>query len=324
MKAFITGINGQDGAYLSEYLLEQGVGVHGMIRRHSYVEGQQQRIEHIKEDIQVYYGDLTDQTSIEKLLTEIKPNYIFNIAAQSHVRISFDVPQYTFQVNALGVLNVLEAYKRICPTAKFYQASSSEMFGISVDSDKFQRETTPMNPTSPYGCAKVAAYNLVRHYRRAYGLHACNGILFNHESPRRGANFVTQKVCKQAVEIKFGMRDKLELGNIDSYRDWGHSYDYVRAMWKIVNHVQPDDFVIATGVTHSVRDMCDVVFSYLGMNYRDYVVQNAAYMRPEELPYLRGDSTKARNVLGWETSYSFEGIMKEMVDYWMKELKDKR
>lgn len=320
MKVFLTGISGQDGSYLAEYLLSLGHEVHGMVRRHSVAENQAYRLDSIKHDITTHYGDLTDQTSIEKLLTEIRPDYIFNLAAQSHVRISFDIPQYTFQTNALGVLNVLEAYRRICPQAKFYQASSSEMFGLSVDDDKCQRETTPMNPTSPYGCAKVAAYNLVRHYRRAYGLHACNGILFNHESPRRGANFVTQKVVHGAVRIKKGLQDKIELGNMDSFRDWGHSYDYVRAMWKIVNHPKAMDFVVATGETHSVREMCEVVFSYLGMDYRDYIVQNPAFLRPEELPYLKGDSTKARTILGWQPTYTFESMMREMVEECLKNI----
>ena len=319
MKALIIGISGQDGSYLAEHLLDQGIEVHGMVRRHSVAENQAYRLDAIKNDITTHYGDLTDQTSIEKLLTDLRPDYIFNLAAQSHVRISFDIPQYTFQVNALGVLNLLEAYRRICPQAKFYQASSSEMFGLSVDGD-CQSEKTVMNPTSPYGCAKVAAYNLVRHYRRAYHLHACNGILFNHESPRRGANFVTQKVVMGAVRIKKGLQDKLELGNMDSFRDWGHSFDYVRAMWKIINHVKPDDFVVATGETHSVREMCDVVFSYLGLDYRDYIIQNAAFLRPEELPYLRGDSTKAQIILGWSPTYTFEGMMREMVDYWMENI----
>ena len=319
MKALIIGISGQDGSYLAEHLLEQGIEVHGMVRRHSVAENQAYRLVHIQHKITTHYGDLTDQTSIEKLLTDLRPDYIFNLAAQSHVRISFDIPQYTFQVNALGVLNLLEAYRRICPQAKFYQASSSEMFGLSVDGD-CQSEKTTMNPTSPYGCAKVAAYNLVRHYRRAYHLHACNGILFNHESPRRGANFVTQKVVMGAVRIKKGLQDKLELGNMDSFRDWGHSYDYVRAMWKIVNHVKADDFVVATGETHSVREMCDVVFSYLDVDYREYIVHNKDFMRPEELPYLRGDSTKAQIILGWSPTYTFEGMMREMVDYWMENI----
>ena len=229
-KAFITGISGQDGSYLAEYLLELGYEVHGIVRRHSMAEEQNTRIQHVQSKLTTYYGDLLDQGGLERLLDKIQPDEIYNIAAQSHVRISFDIPQYTVQTNALGVLNILEAYRRSCPKAKFYQASSSEMFGLSVEGDQFQRETTPMNPVSPYGCAKVFGYNIVRNYRRAYGLHATNGILFNHESPRRGSNFVTNKVVKAAVRIKLGLQDKLELGNMDSYRDWGHSYDYVRAM----------------------------------------------------------------------------------------------
>jgi len=225
-KAFLTGISGQDSSYLAEYLLDKNYEVYGMIRRHSVAENQQYRLENIRNEVKTFYGDMTDQTSIEKLLSEIKPDEIYNLAAQSHVRISFDIPQYTVQTNALGVINILEAYKRICPEAKFYQASSSEMFGNSIDPDGFQRETTKMDPVSPYGCSKVFGYNIVRHYRRAYGLHACNGILFNHESPRRGSNFVTSKVVKGACMIKLGMQDYLELGNLDSHRDWGHSKDY--------------------------------------------------------------------------------------------------
>jgi len=320
MKILITGINGQDASYLSEYLLELGHDIYGTIRRHSDTLGQQSRIEHINDKLHVSYGDMTDATSLENILKDVMPDYIFNLAAQSHVRISFDIPVYTADVNAIGSLRLLEAYRRICPQAKYYQASSSEMFGLSVDDDNFQRETTLMNPTSPYGVSKVFAYNMTRHYRRAYNLHACNGILFNHESPRRGSNFVTQKVVMGAVKIKLGLEKNLELGNLDSFRDWGHSYDYVRAMWKIINHSEPDDFVVATGETHSVREMCEFVFSYLGMNYKDYVIQNPKYMRSEELPYLRGDSTKARTILGWEPTYTFERMMKEMVDYWMVKL----
>lgn len=314
MKAFLTGINGQDSSYLAELLLSKGYEVFGMVRRHSVAESQQLRLEHIKDKIVVFYGDMTDAGRIEAILKMVQPDEIYNIAAQSHVRVSFDMPQFTAQVNAIGVLNILEAYRKHCPKAKFYQASSSEMFGLSVDDDNFQRETTPMNPTSPYGVAKVFGYNMVRHYRRAYGLHACNGILFNHESPRRGSNFVTQKVVKTACAIKRGEIDKLELGNMDSYRDWGHSKDYVRAMNMIVNHSRPMDFVVATGVTHSVRDMCKVVFKYLGMNYKKYVVQNPKYMRPEELPFLRGDAQKARIILGWQPQYNFQMLMEEMID----------
>jgi GDPmannose 4,6-dehydratase len=323
MKAFLSGINGQDGSYLAEHLLKLGYEVHGIVRRNSTSENQSARIAHIEDKINTYYGDLLDQGSLERLLMEIQPDEIYNIAAQSHVRISFDVPQFTVQTNAVGVINVLEAYRRTCPNAKFYQASSSEMCGLTVDEDNFQRETTVMNPVSPYGCSKVFGYNIVRHYRRAYDLHACNGILFNHESPRRGSNFVTSKVVKTACQIKLGMTDKLELGNMDSYRDWGHSKDYVKAMHMIVNHNVADDFVVSTMETHSVREMCDTVFSHLDMDYKEYVTQNPKFMRPEELPYLRGDSTKARNILGWEPEYSFEALMHEMVDHWMDVLQGK-
>ena len=320
-KAFITGIGGQDGSYLAEYLIEQGYEVHGIIRRNSTPEHQQSRIESLRDKIHVCYGDLLDQSSIEHLLDKIQPDEIYNIAAQSHVRISYDIPQFTTQTNALGVLNVLEAYRRSCPNAKFYQASSSEIFGSRVDYDGFQRETTPMNPVSPYGCTKVFGYNIVRNYRNAYKLHASNGILFNHESPRRGSNFVTNKVVKTAVEIKLGILDKLELGNMDAYRDWGHSYDYVRAMHLIVQQDKPGDWVVSTGETRSVRDMCEYVFGKLDLDYKEYVVQNPKFLRPEELPYLKGDSTKIRTELGWTPTYTFESMMDEMIEYWMKILK---
>lgn len=325
-KAFITGINGQDGSYLAEHLLSLGYEVHGMIRRNSTSENQSIRLTTAfkNKNLHTHYGDLLDQTSIERLLTEIKPDEIYNIGAQSHVRISFDIPQFTVQTNSIGVVNILEAYKRICPEAKFYQASSSEMFGLTVEEDKFQRETTVMNPVSPYGCSKVFAYNMVRHYRRAYGLHAVNGILFNHESPRRASNFVTNKVVKTACEIKLGLKNKLELGNMDSYRDWGHSKDYVKAMHMIINHDVPDDFVVSTMETHSVREMCETVFGYLDLNYNDYVVQNPKYLRPEELPYLKGDSSKIRKTLGWKPDYTFKQLMYEMCDHWMDELQGKK
>jgi len=320
-KAFITGIGGQDGSYLAEYLVDLGYEVHGIIRRNSTPENQDTRISELEGEIHTYYGDMLDQSGLERLLDKIQPDEIYNIAAQSHVRISFEIPQFTVQTNALGVLNILEAYRRACPQAKFYQASSSEMFGNSIDEDGFQRESTPMTPVSPYGCSKLFGYSIVRNYRRAYNLHATNGILFNHESPRRGSNFVTSKVVKTALEIKHGLKDKLELGNMDAYRDWGHSYDYVRAMHKIINHETPDDFVISTMVTHSVRDMCDYVFNALDMDYKDYVTQNPKFLRPEELKYLKGDSTKARTVLGWEPKYTFETLMDDMIQYWDEQVR---
>jgi len=319
--AFITGIGGQDGSYLAEYLVELGYDVHGIVRRNSTPENQDLRLSKIEDKITTYYGDLLDQGGLERILDNIQPDEIYNIAAQSHVRISFDIPQFTVQANALGVLNILEAYRRACPHAKFYQASSSEMFGLSVEDDNFQRETTIMNPVSPYGCSKVFGYNIVRNYRRAYGLHATNGILFNHESPRRGSNFVTNKVAKAVAKIKLGLQDKLELGNMDSYRDWGHSYDYVRPMHLMLQHDTPDDWVVSTMETHSVREMCELVFNHLGLDYKDYVIQNPKFMRPEELPYLKGDSTKIRTKLGWKPTYTFKEMMIEMTNHWLNYFK---
>jgi GDPmannose 4,6-dehydratase len=315
-KAFITGIAGQDGSYLAEYLLSLGYEVHGIIRRNSTPEHQESRLGHLENQVKTYYGDLLDQSSLEKLLREIQPDEVYNIAAQSHVRISFEIPQFTVMTNALGVINILEAVRNNCPNAKFYQASSSEMFGSSVDEDGYQRETTKMTPVSPYGCSKVFGYNIVRNYRNAYKMHASNGILFNHESPRRGSNFVTNKVVKAAVRIKLGLQDKLELGNMDAYRDWGHSKDYVRAMHLILQQDEPGDWVVATGVTHSVREMCEYVFSKLGLDYNDYIIQNQKFLRPEELKYLKGDSSSIRS-LGWEPEYTFETLMDEMIEHWL-------
>ena len=322
-KAFITGIGGQDGSYLAEYLLDLGYKVYGIVRRNSTPEHQQSRLDNIRNhpNLHVSYGDLLDISGIERLLSQIKPDEIYNIAAQSHVGISFEIPQFTVQTNALGVVNILEAMKNNCPQAKFYQASSSEMFGSAVDEDGYQRETTRMNPVSPYGCAKVFGYNIVRNYRNAYKLHLSNGILFNHESPRRGSNFVTNKVVKAAVRIKLGLQKELELGNLDAYRDWGHSKDYVKAMHLILQQSDPGDWVVATGETRSVRDMCKYVFEKLDLNYKDYVIQNQKFLRPEELKYLKGDSTRIRE-LGWEPEYTFESMMDEMVEFWLNHYKN--
>jgi GDPmannose 4,6-dehydratase len=238
------------------------------------------------------------------------------------VRISYEIPQFTASTNAMGVLNLLDAIRLSNAKIKFYQASSSEMFGSSVDSDGFQRETTPMHPVSPYGCAKLFEYSITRNYRTAYDLFAVNGILFNHESPRRGSNFVTSKVIKTAVEIKHGLKNKLVMGNLDSYRDWGHSRDYVRAMHAILNHDSPEDFVVATGETRSVRDLLETTFSKLGLNYLDYVSQDKRYMRPEELPYLKGDASRINSTLGWKPEINFDQLVTEMINFWEKKITD--
>jgi GDPmannose 4,6-dehydratase len=314
--ALITGISGQDGSYLSEYLLSKGYEVYGIVRRNSVVEHQRNRVSHLS-DINLVYGDLSDQHSLIHALKSSKPDEIYNLAAQSHVRISFEVPQFTTQVNALGVLNLLEAVKEISPESKFYQASSSEMFGNSVDADLYQRESTPMKPVSPYGIAKLFAFQTTKFYREAYGLNACNGILFNHESPRRGSNFVTNKVVKAAVRISLGSSESLELGNLDAKRDWGHSKDYVRAMHAILQYRDAEDWVVSTGETKSVRDLCEYTFSKLNLDYLKYVVQNPKFFRPNELNYLRGDSSKIRTELNWKPEYNFESLLDEMMDFWL-------
>jgi GDPmannose 4,6-dehydratase len=316
-RALITGITGQDGSYLTEYLLSLGYEVHGIVRRQSVAENQSCRLQHVNDSIVRHYGDLTDEYSLSTVVKKVQPDEIYNLGAMSHVRISFEVPSFTIKTNALGVLNMLECLRQEAPEAKFYQASSSEMFGNSIDSDHFQRLTTPMTPVSPYGCSKVMGFNLTRHYRDAYRLHASNGVLFNHESPRRGTNFVTNKVVKTAVEIKKGRAKILELGNLDSCRDWGHSADYVRAMHMITNHNTARDWIVATGESHSVRELCAYVFEALDMNYKDYVVQNQKFIRPEELKFLKGDSTDIRNILGWKPVYTFETMLDEMIEYWL-------
>jgi GDPmannose 4,6-dehydratase len=316
-KAFITGINGQDGSYLAELLLSKNYKVYGIVRRNSFLENQTTRLDNIYNKLELSYGDVLDETALEKIIDKVKPDEIYNLAAQSHVRISFEIPKFTAQTNAIGVLNVLEAIRKYSKNSKFYQASSSEMFGISVDPDGYQRETTKFDPNSPYGCSKVFGYNLVRYYRRAYNIFACNGILFNHESPRRGSNFVTNKIIKAAVRIKLNLEKKLYLGNLDAFRDWGHSKDYVDAMHKILNYTKADDFVIATGQTHSIRQFCDITFKKLGLNYKNYVIQKKEYYRPSEVKYLRGDSKKARKLLKWKPKYTFAALIDEMTNYWL-------
>lgn len=318
--ALITGISGQDGSYLAEHLLSLGYSVHGLVRRNSVPEHQVSRIDEISKDIQTHYADLLDPIGIARIIKAIKPDEVYNLAAQSHVRISFEIPKFTAAVNAVGALEILDLLRLEFPETRFYQASSSEMFGDSVDLDGFQRETTPMFPVSPYGCAKLYAFHITRNYRKAYSVFAANGILFNHESPRRGSNFVTSKIVKTAVEIDLGIAKELVLGNLDSHRDWGHSRDYVKAMHMILNHEHPDDFVVATGQTRSVRDFCKLVFSQLGLDYLEYVKQDPKFLRPEELPYLRGDASKIKSVLGWSPETSFEEMVTEMVEFWSKKL----
>jgi len=315
-KAVITGITGQDGSYLAEHLLENDYEVFGTVRRNSYPEHQESRIHHILNDITLTYGDLTDHVSMEKVLKSVQPDEIYHLGAQSHVRISFDIPIYTVQTNVLGTMNLLEAYRVICPSAKFYQASSSEMFGNSMDSNGFQSINTPMNPVSPYGCTKVFGYNLVRNYRKSYNLFAVNGILFNHESPRRGTNFVTNKVVKAAVKIKCGLQKELALGNLDALRDWGHAKDYVKAMKMMLDYDDPADWVVATGISHSVRDLCRYVFGKLNLIYDNYITLDPKFLRPEELKFLKGLSTPIREMLGWTTEYTFETMLDEMIEYW--------
>ncbi len=318
-RALITGINGQDGSYLAEFLLSKGYEVWGTLKRNSVSENQSSRIDsNTFSRITLEYADMTDMSSLTRVLQLCRPDEIYNLAAQSHVRISFDQPLYTTETTAVGVLNLLESARLICPKARIYQASSSEMFGNNTESDGYQRETTPMNPVSPYGCAKVFAYNICRNYRNSYNMFISNGILFNHESPRRGTNFVTNKVVKEAVKIKLGLSNSLILGNLDASRDWGHAKDYVKAMWMILQHDEADDFVCSTGVSHTVRDLVEYTFNYLGLDWKDYVKQSEKYYRPEELDNLKGDCTKARTLLGWEHEYTFESMLDEMIKYWLK------
>jgi len=316
-KALITGINGQDGSYLAELLLEKGYEVWGILKRNSVAENQTARIpNNIFKQLKLTYADMLDMPSLCRVLETCRPDEIYNLAAQSHVKISFDMPIYTTNSIATGTLNLLEAMKIICPKAKFYQASSSEMFGNSIDKDGYQREMTPLNPVSPYGCAKVFAHNICKNYRNAYNMFISNGILFNHESPRRGSNFVTNKVVKEAVKIKLGLSNELKLGNLNASRDWGHAKDYVYAMWLILQQDNPDDFVCSTGTSHTVKDLVKYVFGELDLDWSTYVKTDEKYMRPEELDFLKGDCSKAREILGWKHTYTFESMLDEMIIHW--------
>ena len=315
-KALITGITGQDGSYLTEFLLSKSYKVYGVIRRSSSFNTG--RIDHIYQDphdpdpkLKLIYGDLNDASSLNKIIRTAQPDEIYHLGAQSHVRVSFDVPEYTAEITGLGTVRLLEAIRETGVVTKFYNASSSEMFGSTPPP---QSESTPFQPRSPYAAAKVYAHWMTVNYRQGYGLFACNGILFNHESPRRGETFVTRKITKAAARIKLGMQKKLYLGNLDAQRDWGFAGDYVEAMWKILQQDQPDDYVIATGETHSVREFLDETFGYLGMDWTKYVEIDPRYYRPTEVDALCGDATKARQQLQWQPKVGFSQLVRMMVD----------
>jgi GDPmannose 4,6-dehydratase len=315
-KALITGITGQDGSYLAELLLNKGYAVHGLIRRASTFNTE--RIDHLYKDfhdpaarIHLYYGDLSVSSQLTDLLHDIQPDEIYHLGAQSHVRVSFDMPEYTGDVTGLGTLRLLEAIRKTGIKTKFYQASSSEMFGAAPPP---QNELTPFQPQSPYAAAKVYAYYIVRNYRDAYKLFACNGILFNHESPRRGETFVTRKVTRAATRIKLGLQDKLYLGNLDAKRDWGFAGDYVEAMWLMLQQEKPDDLVIATGETHSVKEFVEKVFRKLNLDYQKHVIIDPKYFRPTEVDVLLGDSSKAKNILGWKPRVGFDQLIDMMIE----------
>ena len=316
--ALITGITGQDGSYLAEFLLGKGYEVHGLVRRSSTFGTE--RIEHIYQDphekgthLFLHYGDLTDGAGLRKVLTEVQPDEVYNLGAQSHVRVSFDQPVYTAQVDAVGTLRLLEAIRDFGSPIRFYQASSSEMFGGVAETP--QNEETRFCPRSPYGCAKAFSYWQTVNYREAYGMFACNGILFNHESPRRGQTFVTRKITRGATRIKVGLQDKLYLGNLDAKRDWGFAGDYVKAMWAMLQQDQGDDYVVATGETHSVREFLDEAFGQLDLDWRQYVEIDPRYFRPTEVDVLLGDSTKAREKLSWAPEVDFRELARLMVEH---------
>ncbi len=317
-RALITGITGQDGSYLTELLLEKGYDVYGIIRRSSSFNTE--RINHLYQDphepqtrLRLLYGDLNDSSSLNTILRKVKPDEIYNLGAQSHVRVSFDVPEYTAEVSGVGVVRILEAVREAGIRPKVYQASSSEVFGKVAEVP--QTEKTPFHPRSPYGCAKAYGYYITVNYRESYNLFACNGILFNHESPRRGETFVSRKITRAATRIKLGLQEKLYLGNLDARRDWGHAVDYVRAMWLMIQADEPDDYVIATGESHSVRDFLDQAFGYLDLDWKEHVDIDPRYYRPAEVDVLMGDASKARRVLGWEPTISFKELVTLMVEH---------
>ncbi len=308
--AFITGITGQDGSYLAEFLLDQGYEVVGMVRRSSTITFE--RIDHIQDRITLVSGDLLDEVSLINILRDHRPQEVYNLAAQSFVQTSWAQPVFTGEVTALGVTRLLDAIRTVDPTIRFYQASSSEMFGKVLEVP--QTETTPFYPRSPYGVAKVYGHWITVNYRESYGLHATSGILFNHESPRRGLEFVTRKISSHVARIKLGLAHELRLGNLEARRDWGYAPDYVRAMWLMLQQETPADYVVATGVTHSVRDFVELAFDHVGLDYRRFVVQDERFMRPAEVDLLVGDCRKAREVLGWQPEVTFEDLVRRMVD----------
>ena len=323
-RALITGITGQDGSYLAEFLLEKGYEVHGLIRRSSTFNTE--RIDHIYADphdpkakLFLHYGDITDSGQLTNLIYNIQPDEIYHLAAQSHVRVSFDMPEFTGDVTGIGTTRLLESIRRSGIKTRFYQASSSEMFG---DAPPPQNEETPFRPRSPYSAAKVYAYWMVKNYREGYGMFAVNGILFNHESPRRGETFVTRKITRALAKIKFGLQDKLYLGNLEAKRDWGYAPDFVEAMWLMLQQDVPDDYVIATGETHSVREFLEEAFGYTGLDWKKYMEIDKRYFRPLEVEFLQGDASKARKKLKWEPKVKFKELVKIMVDADIKNLEE--
>jgi len=309
-KAFITGITGQDGSYLAEILLERDYEVYGMIRRSSSFNTA--RVDHVFGEIELVFGDLADGSVLNQLMRTIRPDEVYNLGAQSHVRVSFDIPEYTADVDALGTLRLLDAIREEGVRCRFYQASSSEMFGLAREVP--QTEETPFHPRSPYGVGKVFAYWITRNYREAYGMYAVNGILFNHESPRRGPTFVTRKITRAVGAILRGEQDELKLGNLDARRDWGYARDYMDGAWRMLQAEEPDDYVLATGETHSVQDFLDEAFGYAGLDWREYVTIDPRYFRPAEVDVLIGDYSKARERLGWEPTVRFHDLVRMMVD----------